>query len=202
MDTGTIHTVMVVIVVLAACVCGNTAAQGAQKAVGAADPPGLTKPLDAADYAKLATDAEAGAEAGAGAEASPYLPDVWCGDIDEPETRADCWGAFRAGFNYYESGLTHRQRVFWWQHTSGRIIFFVVLGLVVAGVYFAWVQFRHDLLRSDTAQGGGAAQEHEVELSTSGLKVSSPVLGVIILALSLAFFYLYLIYVYPIVEIF
>jgi hypothetical protein len=136
------------------------------------------------------------------AGASAYLPDVWCGSIDQMETRADCWGAFRAGFNYYKSGLAHRQRVFWWQHISGRIIFFVVLGLVVAGVYFAWVQFRHDLDRTDIKGEVQAPQGHELELSTSGLKVSSPVLGVIILALSLAFFYLYLIYVYPIVEIF
>jgi hypothetical protein len=73
---------------------------------------------------------------------------------------------------------------------------------VVAGVYLAWVQFRHDLDRTDIKGEVQAPQGHELELSTSGLKVSSPVLGVIILALSLAFFYLYLIYVYPIVEIF
>jgi hypothetical protein len=40
-----------------------------------------------------------------------------------------------------------------------------------------------------------------LDLSTAGLKVSSPVLGVIILVISLAFFYLYLVYVYPISEI-
>jgi hypothetical protein len=39
-----------------------------------------------------------------------------------------------------------------------------------------------------------------LELSTTGLKVSSPVLGVVILALSLGFFYLYLVYAYPIQE--
>lgn len=57
---------------------------------------------------------------------------------------------------------------------------------------------------ADDAGAGktGDAKEHSVELSTSGIKVSSPVLGVIILALSLAFFYLYLVYVYPIKEIF
>lgn len=40
-----------------------------------------------------------------------------------------------------------------------------------------------------------------IEASTSGLKVSSPVLGVIILSISLLFFYLYLAFVYPIHEI-
>ena len=38
--------------------------------------------------------------------------------------------------------------------------------------------------------------------SATGISVSSPVLGVIILVISLAFFYLYLVYVYPISELF
>lgn len=126
---------------------------------------------------------------------------VWCPEISDDETLAACWMAYRARLEYYKSGLEHRSRVFWWQHMSTRIIFGVVLLLVGAGVYFAWVQFRHDL----GMPGEGAEERvsgHTVELSTSGIKVSSPVLGVIILALSLAFFYLYLIYVYPITEIF
>jgi hypothetical protein len=41
----------------------------------------------------------------------------------------------------------------------------------------------------------------EIDLSTSSVKVSSPVLGVIILVISLAFFCLYLVYVYPISEV-
>jgi hypothetical protein len=39
---------------------------------------------------------------------------------------------------------------------------------------------------------------HEIEVSASGAKVSTPVIGVIILTLSLAFFYLYLKFVFPI----
>jgi len=42
----------------------------------------------------------------------------------------------------------------------------------------------------------------DLELSTTGVKVSSNILGVVILSLSLAFFYLYLAFVYPIQEIF
>jgi hypothetical protein len=41
----------------------------------------------------------------------------------------------------------------------------------------------------------------ELEASLTGIKVSSPVLGVIILALSFLFFYLYIKFVYPIHEI-
>lgn len=42
----------------------------------------------------------------------------------------------------------------------------------------------------------------EFSASLKGLSVKSPVLGVITLAISLAFFYLYLVFVYPIEDIF
>jgi hypothetical protein len=54
--------------------------------------------------------------------------------------------------------------------------------------------------RFNVLSAGGRARASPIELSTGGLKISSPVLGVIILGLSLAFFYLYLVYVYPIAE--
>ena len=41
-----------------------------------------------------------------------------------------------------------------------------------------------------------------IKVGKDGFEVSSPVLGVIILALSLGFFYLYPVYAYPIHEIF
>jgi hypothetical protein len=41
-----------------------------------------------------------------------------------------------------------------------------------------------------------------IEAGKSGFKISSPVLGVIILTLSLAFFYLYLVHVYPVSDTF
>lgn len=143
----------------------------------------------------------------AGPSGSPIFPQVWCGEIDEEATRDHCWQAYRASLSYYETGLEHRARVFAWQHFSTRIIFFVVLGLVVVGVYFAWVQFRRGLAQQAIESPEGtdkatAQTGHEVEISPKGIRVSSPVLGVVILALSLAFFYLYLVYVYPITEIF
>lgn len=129
--------------------------------------------------------------------------EVWCGDLDDPETTDACWKAYRARLSYYETGLAHRSRVFAWQHFSTRIIFFVVNGLVLVGVLFAWMQFRRGLEQAALGDDASAAQPgHEIELSMKGVKVSSPVLGVIILTLSLAFFYLYLVYVYPIKEIF
>ncbi len=66
--------------------------------------------------------------------------------------------------------------------------------MVAIGLYFSWMQFH-------ATRPGAAPVITQLELSQSGLKVSSPVLGVIILVLSLAFFYLYLTHVYPISEL-
>lgn len=103
--------------------------------------------------------------------------------------------ALREYYIYVQKGLQHRQRVFVWQHYSSITIFVVVILLVAAGIYFAAVQFHHGL-------GRGTAESTQFEAGTGGIKVSSPVLGVIILVISLAFFYLYLAFVYPITEIF
>ena len=107
--------------------------------------------------------------------------------------------ALAAYYEYRIIGYDHRQRVFAWQLLSSRIIFGMVILLVAVGVYFSWLQFRAAL------KGGAAPGERPYdttfEASTTGFKLSSPVLGVIILALSLAFFYLYLLYVYPITDI-
>ena len=72
----------------------------------------------------------------------------------------------------------------------------VVISLVAVGIFFSWLQFRQGLKAE-----GGLASETTFEASGTGIKVSSPVLGVIILTISLGFFYLYLVYVFPIEEI-
>lgn len=141
------------------------------------------------------------ARVGQGDEAQAKPPEVPCVDIADPQTLEDCWAGYRAYFSYYQAGFEHRRNVFWWQHVSTRIIFAVVLVLVAAGMYFAWMQFQLDLRRS-AASGEAAPRDNtELELATSGIKVRSSVLGVIILVISLAFFYLFLVHVYPITEL-
>ena len=125
------------------------------------------------------------------------MPSVPCDAVSDPQVAERCVAALFAYYDYYTFGLAHRQRVIWWQHISSRIIFAIVLGLVVVGVYFAWRQFNAAL----TVGGVGDQPTSTVEIGSKGVKVSSPVLGVIILTLSLGFFYLYLVFVYPIVEI-
>ena len=112
-----------------------------------------------------------------------------------PPTDAAYQEALRDYFAYFEFGLTHRRDVFAWQLFSSRIIFWVVLSLVALGMYFAAKQFQVGLRRSHAA---GAAEVTEFAASLSGVKVRSPVLGVVILVISFAFFYLYLRFVYPV----
>lgn len=93
-------------------------------------------------------------------------------------------------YGYYVSALRHRRALFDWQLRSAVIIFVVVILIVLSGVAFAAIQFFR----------GKDLGVSTIDASAGGLKVSSPVLGVILLALSLAFFYLYLVHIYPIRE--
>lgn len=116
---------------------------------------------------------------------------ISCSSVADPEAQKDCWQAERAAFLYNKYVTEHNESIFFWQHMSTRIIFFVVLSLVGTGIYFAWVQFH----------SGDRSQTHVLEISLQGIKVTSPFLGLVILTLSLAFFYLYLVYVYPIKDL-
>ena len=130
----------------------------------------------------------------------PPAPPAWLKDAD---TNARFLSAMRGFYDYHSSGFTHRQRVFEWQLLSGQLIFVTVLLLVATGMVFAAIQFRVGLRKTATASEGEKAIDAvtQIEIAAASVKVSSPVLGVIILVISLAFFYLYLVYVYPIKEI-
>ncbi len=100
-------------------------------------------------------------------------------------------------YAHMNDSLIHRKRVFEWQLFSSKLLFFTVLLLVIIGIYFSWLQFRRGINRDNEKQSESETRT-ELEISTSGFKVKSSILGVIILIISLAFFYLYLAHVYPI----
>ncbi len=127
----------------------------------------------------------------------PLMPLAPPPAIADQLTNEKYMAALREYYDYNVSGLRHRHAVFKWQLLSSKVIFVVVLMLVFAGIYFAAVQFHRPLKRGDKA----GALESEVDVTIKGIKVRSPVLGVVILVISLVFFYLYLVYVYPINEI-
>ena len=106
---------------------------------------------------------------------------------------------FRYTFN-------QNKKVFQWQYISSIIIFFVVVFIVLMGLYLAYIQFRLSekmFLKQSTDKSKDDANALELikadlELGKDGLKINTAVIGLIILSLSLAFLFLYLKYVYPI----
>jgi hypothetical protein len=142
--------------------------------------------------------------------AMPATPDEVI--LNDPVTRQRYLIAMQKYYDYRGEGYAYRGRVFEWQLITSRLIFMTVLLLVGCGIYFAAVQFHtalrtvrhgteHTLLPEDKS-GDQLGLSTQLELSTKGIVVNSSVLGVIILALSLAFFYLYLMFVYPIHNVF
>jgi hypothetical protein len=143
-------------------------------------------------------DPDSAAADQAGADlAFPDAPDP----AASPETTQAYQATLQAYYAYRKAGYEHRLGVFAWQSLSTKVIFVVVLLLVLAGIYFAAIQFHAGLRRRDAADPA-QPEETELSLSLSEVKVRSPVLGVIILTISLAFFYLYLVHVYPIRNVF
>jgi len=73
----------------------------------------------------------------------------------------------------------------------------MVLLVVIAGLAFSGLQFYLGFTLGGTRRSGVTT----LEASLKGIKVSSSVLGVIILTISIVFFYLYLKFVYPITNV-
>ncbi len=141
--------------------------------------PCIAQPID---WARAETDARSPEVTDTGIPAAKSLPLV------SPAVQA-------ASDEYYITSLKHRAAIFGWQAFAAKVIFWTVIALVFSGLAFSGFQFYY-AIRHDTA---GATQE--IELSLKVIKVKSQFLGVITLALSLAFFYLYVSSVYPIVPV-
>lgn len=134
---------------------------------------------------------------------SIILPDVYSADFyGDSLVIAHYKESVKTYFQYRIFGYQHRQKVFRWQLLSSKIIFGIVISLVVAGIYFSYLQFRKIMheLPADKA-GDNLSTKIAIDAKAGG-SIDSRVLGVVILFISLMFFYLYLVYVYPIEEIF
>lgn len=125
------------------------------------------------------------------------------------ETQAKYEEALRAQYEYTVYSYAHAKRTFDYQYWSGEVIFLVVLLIVLAGLVFSGVQFylgvhhpvegRRNPGVKDTPSPEAPVSEFEATLS--GIKLKSSVLGLLILAMSMVFFFLYLKYVYPITNV-
>ena len=64
--------------------------------------------------------------------------------------------------------------------------------MIGCGLYFSYMQFR---------MAKRAETQTSIKLGKEGLEISSPVIGLLILFISMGFFYMYLANVYPITEV-
>lgn len=148
---------------------------------------------------------------------------------DSVEVAQDYWYCreLEAAARYRIAAFDRRGAAFAWHHAASVLIFAVVLLIVCLGFLFAGMQFRQSLrvqvplaptaprsaaaAAQDTegspppppdppAADPGSAKDHEFELSLQTIKLRSSALGLVIWVVSIAFFYLYLRYVYPLHE--
>lgn len=122
------------------------------------------------------------------------LPDLASLPEDEA-TREAVRAAHREYYRQRAAEYRHRGDTLRWQLLSTKITFVVVVLLVLTGVVFSGIQFRIAL---QGLRKGREPETTEVRLSGQGIEVRSSILGVVLLVISLGFFYLYLVYVYPI----
>jgi hypothetical protein len=111
----------------------------------------------------------------------------------------------------------YERRGWEWHLLSTQLLFGVVLLIVAFGLYITYAQFRRDYSGWQPPAATGtpppapdAAEKSTprplpaattLKLSPAGLEVTSQIVGLIVLALSLAFFFLYVKEVYPIREV-
>ena len=135
---------------------------------------------------------------------SDYIPEIVDIVFQDEQAKKAMFTSLKSYYEYHTIGFNHRKEVFAWQLFSAKIIFFIVIFLVLVGIYFSWIQF-HITMEEKKVDKNSESQKSdertEIGISPKEIRVSSPVLGVIILVISLLFFYLYLIYVFPIEEI-
>jgi hypothetical protein len=147
-----------------------------------------------------------------------YGPPICGREGNEAVTKA-CLSTLTEYYVAEGENLRFRHASYLWALISSMILFLTTVLLIGMGLMFAWIQFRQSFapspLRTFTASDMSqqevsvkpevaVAPAHLgglVEISSKRLTVSSPVLGVIVLAMSMAFLYMYLRYVYPIQEV-
>jgi uncharacterized membrane protein YhaH (DUF805 family) len=130
---------------------------------------------------------------------APALP-----DSADLQTRTKYQESLRASYEYQTYSYAHAKQTFDWQDRSGRLIFWMVMLLVLAGLVFSSIHFYVGLKRPPATSGKApenADDATEFEATLQGIKLKSSVLGLAILSMSMVFFYMYLKFVYPITNI-
>lgn len=96
----------------------------------------------------------------------------------------------KSQLEFDQLSLKHRIKTLEWQYVSTQIIFWLVVMIVIMGV---GMSYRHFL--------EGEVSMTKISIGKAGIEFGSRLVGVVVLFLSLLFFYLYLTEVYPVREI-
>ena len=110
--------------------------------------------------------------------------------------------------NYPQFTIDYRMKVFNWQYYRTIIIFFIVIAIVLAGLYMSYLQFKavFEGAKATAAAPPSTGIEAKcldgmgtnLKMGNDGIKIHSGVVGPIILTLSVLFFFLYIKYIYNI----
>jgi len=114
---------------------------------------------------------------------------------------------------YYINNFAHRKSIFEWQLLSSKFIFFLVMIVVLSGILFSGLQFYQSFkLTSKFTKMANSKNLDQIEKimnqdsstieisPTNGFSVTTSIVGLLVLGVSIGFFYLYLNHVYPINE--
>lgn len=151
------------------------------------------------------------AKAAAAAQGQPTASDA--APAAAPLLKAD----LEAQARHLQWQRDYERRGWEWHLLSTQLLFGVVLLIVAFGLYITYAQFRRDYSGWQPPAAPGtpppAPEAAEapaprplpaattLKLTPAGLEVTSQIVGLIVLALSLAFFFLYVKEVYPIREV-
>ena len=97
---------------------------------------------------------------------------------------------------YNSWALKHTKKVYTAQYIKSNMIFIAVLIIMFAGLYFSFIQFKHSV--SKDFKLPDSEIKTNLKVSINSIEITSSIIGLIILIISLIFFYLYLKEVYPI----
>ena len=182
----------------------------------AASPAGAPQNTPSPSFSELAKDAVQ-------ASSSKGAAEPGCAGYGDSATRTACEAYAKAAFEHQVWALQYRQRAYEAHHSNSFWVFVLVCALVLLGMYLSLREFNLDSRRREAliaqlskrlgriaagkadeakaeAADVGAAPVTTLGIDPTGVKLTSPVLGVIILVVSMGFFYLYLKTVYPINE--
>jgi putative effector of murein hydrolase LrgA (UPF0299 family) len=92
----------------------------------------------------------------------------------------------------------HAVAAYWVQLWFSIALTLFVLGMVAVAIWFSYLQFKSDQAARRAAAAQNAEPLTSIKISSSGLEMSSSVIGLFVLLAAMAFFYLYVDKVYEI----